>query len=61
MPHSKDHHTRPEKPAVPPTKQVPDAGALEKDDIKSVDLDPRSNGETDWQDEMPEEKKRQED
>jgi hypothetical protein len=40
---------------------VPNAGAIGKDEIKSVDLKPRSNGENDWQDEMPADKRRDSD
>lgn len=38
---------------VPAKGDIPPTGALDKDDIKSVDLEPRSNGETEWQDERP--------
>lgn len=55
----KEHDPKTDKPSIPP-RHVPDAGALDKDDIKSVDLEPRSNGETDWQDEIPDEKRRKE-
>lgn len=32
---------------------VPPIGAVGKANIKAVDLEPRSNGETEWQDEIP--------
>ena len=38
--------------------EVPPVGAVEADKIKAVELDPRSNGENDWQDEMPVKKPR---
>ncbi|MDN2578482.1 hypothetical protein [Aquibium sp. ELW1220] len=34
--------------------EVPPVGAVGKGRIKAVDLEPRSNGENDWQDELPE-------
>ena len=37
----------------PSATTVPPVGAVGHDKIKAVELDPRSNGENDWQDEMP--------
>ncbi|APH70349.1 hypothetical protein [Aquibium oceanicum] len=46
---SKEAERGQRKPTAPATGSLPDVGALDEDDIKSVDLEPRSNGETDWQ------------
>ena len=46
---SKEAELGQRKPTAPATGSLPDVGALDEDDIKSVDLEPRSNGETDWQ------------
>ena len=50
---SKDAEREKRKPAVSATGPLPDVGALDENDIKRVDLELRSNGETDWQDEVP--------
>ncbi len=46
---SKDGGLEKRKPTVPAGGPLPNAGALDEDDIQAVDLEPRSNGETDWQ------------
>ncbi|RST85115.1 hypothetical protein EJC49_17380 [Aquibium carbonis] len=40
-----------------PLSDVPDAGAMGEKAIRPIDLEPRSNGENDWQDERPAQKR----
>lgn len=48
---SNPRHRRSEP--APSAAEIPSVGAVTVGKIKSVDLEPRSNGENDWQDEVP--------